>query len=154
SRAARSVPTGSVSSPCCWPRPTSTYGAPRPGPPSWSSRSSWPAWPAGPRGPAPPAPRPAARPPPAADRASRGPRRPARACRLRTSDGRSGRGPGPAGSVLGGLEAGDLAEEAGLAPGGLVLVDHALGRSLVQLLDGQARGLGHVLGALLGRRDR
>ena len=44
--------------------------------------------------------------------------------------------------------------QAGLAVGRLVLVDDALGRRRVDAPDGQAQGLGAVLGTVLGRRHR
>ena len=46
--------------------------------------------------------------------------------------------------------AGQVLDQAGLAPGGLVLVDDALAGGLVEALDGQAGQLVGVLGALLG----
>ncbi len=59
----------------------------------------------------------------------------------------------PVGSaLLDGLggDGGDAANEAGLAPRGLVGVNDALGRSLVDALDGLAQPFGRVLRPRLG----
>ena len=61
---------------------------------------------------------------------------------------------GPRGGGSARLELGDVLDQAGLASGGLVLVDDALGGGLVDALDRQAGQLVDVLVALLGGGGR